>query len=186
MRIYRNGSPGRIRSSKPHPIEIMAGSGMCVAFGIHPDTQQPYRWVAGASPLTLPADSTDIPTITHDRLQRFLSAAREALARTHYLVERRTRPRTVVSNRVNITDIRQRLRIDAQVLGFERAAIRLLREAREGNRHVTAFEMACAAAGRGWDAARIQRLFHAHFAGWDGVSADAFRRVLDLCFEGDR
>ena len=83
-RIYRNGSPGRIRSSKPHPSEIMAGSGMIVAFGIHPDTQQPYRWVSGASPLSLSADSTSIPTIDHLQLQRFLGAVGKALAQAHY------------------------------------------------------------------------------------------------------
>lgn len=186
VRVYRNGSPGRIRSSKPHPIEIMAGSGMFVAYGIHPDTRQPYRWTSDASPRFLSADSPAIPAIDHDQLQRFLSAASKALARAHYFVERQTRPRTVTNNR--FTDIRQRLRIDAEVVGFERAAIRLLHEAVDGSqrRHITAFEVACAAAGRSWSEARIIRLFEEHFAGWDGVTDDAFRRILDRCFGGDR
>jgi hypothetical protein len=188
VRIYRAGSPGRIRSGKPRPIEIMSGTGMVVAFGIHPDTQQPYRWVSGASPLTLSADSADIPAIDHTQLQRFLSAAREALARAHYVVDRRTRARTGATNRAVVTDLRQRLRIDAQVIGFERAAIRLLQAAVDGShvRHMTAFEVTAAAAGRGWDEARVRHLFDVHFAGWNGVDAAAFNRILNLCFGGDR
>jgi hypothetical protein len=187
-RIYRNGSPGRIHSSKPHPTEIMAGTGMIVAFGIHPDTQQPYRWVSGASPLSLRANSTSIPTIDHLQLRRFLSGAGKALARARYVVDRRFAARPAMTNVAVFTEVRQRLRIDAQVVGFERAAIRLLHEAVDGSqrRHATAFEVVCAAAGRGWSEERIIRLFESHFAGWNGVSDDAFCRILDRAFRGDR
>lgn len=185
MRVYGNGSPGRIRSSKPHPIEIMSGSGMVIAYGIHPVTQRPYQWVAGASPLTLPADSTDIPAINHHQLQRFLTEAGRLLARAHYLVCGRAPSRQRAADRSAFLDIRQRLRIDAMRIGFERAAIGVLRAAVEGSRHITAFEVVASAAGRGWSEERIIRLFEAHFAGcWDGVSDDAFRRILATCFGG--
>jgi hypothetical protein len=42
------------------------------------------------------------------------------------------------------------------------------------------------ASGRGWNEARIIRLFEEHFAGWNGVSDSAFHRILDLCFRRDR
>ena len=96
--------------------------------------------------------------------------------------------RPVVTNVTVFTEVRQRLRIDAQVVGFERAAVRLLQRAVDGSqrRHTTAFEVACAAAGRGWSEERVIRLFENHFAGWNGVSDDAFRRMLDYAFRGDR
>jgi hypothetical protein len=185
VRIYCNGSHGQIRSSKPHPIEIMCGSGMVIGFGVHPNTQRPYQWISAHSPLTLPADSTDIPTIDAGQLQRFLAAASKLLAPVHYLGSDRA-GRAQPGDRSRFTDLRQRIRTDAIRLGFERAAIRLLREASEGNRHVTAFEVIAAAAGRGWSEARIVRLFAANFAGWDGLSDDAFERILDTCFRKER
>jgi hypothetical protein len=46
-------------------------------------------------------------------------------------------------------------------------------------RHITMFEVISSGIGRGWSEARIIRLFERHFAGWNGVSEAAFRRVLD-------
>jgi hypothetical protein len=186
VNIYRNGSPGHVRSGRPHPIEIMAGSGMVIAFGVHPGTGRAYEWTTGCSPLTTAANSTDIPLLHHVQLQRFLSDAGRLLARAHYGVHGRTHARQGAGDRTVFLDVRHRLRIDTQIIGFERAAIRLLRSACEGNRHITAFEVACSAAGRGWDEGRIVRLFEDHFAGWGGVSDDAFRRILDRAFRGDR
>jgi hypothetical protein len=48
------------------------------------------------------------------------------------------------------------------------------------------FEVVSAAIGRGWDAARIVRLFERHFAGWRGVPEAALRRVLDQYLGGER
>jgi hypothetical protein len=184
VRIYRDGSHGRIRSSKSHPIEIMAVSGMIVAFGIHPDTRQLYRWVSDASPLMLSANSVDIPQVDHLQLQQFLREAGRLLARSHYGCRDRTYGRHSAGDRSPFLGVRQRLRSESLKFGFERAAIRLLCEVHEGNRHATAFELVASAAGRGWSEDRIIRLFEAHFNGWNGVSETAFRRILDLCFRG--
>jgi hypothetical protein len=186
VRIYRNGPHGRIRSSKLHPIEVMCGSGQIVAFGVHPGTRQPYRWVSDHSPLSLSADSSIIPLIYDGQLRQFLVEACKAIARTHYVGDHRAHARQSVGDRTLFLDLRHRLRIDAMRFGFERAAIRLLHEVREGNRHATAFEVVASAAGRGWTEAQITHLFEAHFAGWGGVSDDAFCRILDLCFRGNR
>jgi hypothetical protein len=182
VRIYRNASSGLIRSHKLHPIEVMCGSGQIVVFGLHPTTQRPYTWPTGVSPLTLAADSAEIPVLDHTRLGRFLSAARGLLTRPHYVGQLPARPARRASERADGHDLRQALRTMTVQFGFEGAAKRLLRAARLGNRHMTAFTVATSAAGRGWNEAEVRRLFDAHFAGWDGVSDDAFRRILDLAF----
>jgi hypothetical protein len=49
-RIYRRHPSAHIRSRKLHPLEIMCGSGQIVTFGVHRDTQRPYRWISEHSP----------------------------------------------------------------------------------------------------------------------------------------
>lgn len=42
------------RDSKSTLVEIFGSGGQFVSYGIHPTTQQPYRWTNGYEPLTLP------------------------------------------------------------------------------------------------------------------------------------
>ncbi len=56
-------------------IEVLGEGQQFVAYGVHPDTGQPYAW-QGAGPDTVPLD--DLPLITPDALRGFLAAA-EAL-----------------------------------------------------------------------------------------------------------
>lgn len=71
MRFYR--ASDSIVSEKSHPIEVFAGSGQVVAFGIHPDTQQPYRW-EDKSPLELRPDDGEIPFVEGQQLDEFFAA----------------------------------------------------------------------------------------------------------------
>lgn len=59
-----------------HKIEILGDGQQVIAFGIHPDTQQPYRWHGGS-----PADVTreQLPYARRDDLVRFLDAAEKLL-----------------------------------------------------------------------------------------------------------
>jgi hypothetical protein len=178
-RLYRCDDRSAIRSRRLHPIEIMRGSGQIVAFGIHPDIEQPYRWVGGASPLTIRADSTDIPAISERQLTQFLSEVFRIVPRTQGSVMRQARSQSLVSTAT--IDLHQRLRIDSALVGFKRAAIGMLQSAVEGNRHLTMWAVVSSAAGRGWDESRVIQLFEDHFDGWAGVSDDAFQRALHSC-----
>ena len=68
---------------KAFKVEILATGQHFVAFGIHPDTKQPYTWT-GNSPLDVPV--TDLPLVTLEQLERFVADAenilREAGGRT--------------------------------------------------------------------------------------------------------
>jgi AAA domain/Bifunctional DNA primase/polymerase, N-terminal len=55
-----------------HKIEILANGQQVVAFGIHPTTQQPYRW-HGGSPAEIARE--DLPYVRQDDVERFLDAA---------------------------------------------------------------------------------------------------------------
>jgi hypothetical protein len=48
-----------------HKVEILGDGQQFVAHAIHPDTNQPYRWIDGRSPDTISVD--DLPTITEDQ-----------------------------------------------------------------------------------------------------------------------
>ncbi|MEC5381839.1 AAA family ATPase [Aurantimonas sp. C2-6-R+9] len=58
-------------------VEVLGIGNQFVAYGIHPDTEAPYEWSNGS-----PADIAfaDLPEITPDTLDTFLTAARELLA----------------------------------------------------------------------------------------------------------
>jgi hypothetical protein len=174
--LYRTSGP--IHGRKLHPIEVMSNGGQLVAFGTHPDTGCPYEWIGEYSPLTLAADSKLIPAVTEQQIAQFLTEAGRLLTRAHYVAPRRTHGRQQANP--GFLSVRQRLRIDATIMGFERAAARLLQTAIDGSerRHITMFEVVSAAIGRGWDEARIVRLFEQYFAGWNGVTEAAFHRVL--------
>jgi hypothetical protein len=190
LRIFRCDPQAGIRSQKLHPIEIMAGSGQIIAFGVHVDTRQPYTWPTGASPLTVAAASPDIPLISAGQLGRFLTEATQLIGRTHCGVAGRTARRRRSAGPT--ADIQQRLRIDAARFGFKRAARGLLERAVPGNRHATMWAVVSAAAGRGWPEDRVIDLLEQHFAGWaapgaaagDGVSAADFGRAINRCFGG--
>jgi hypothetical protein len=181
--IYRCAARAAIRSRKLHLIEVMCGTGQVVGFGRHPGTHRPYEWITGASPLTLRSDSPDIPVITERQITQFLTMVGRLVGCTHYPLPGRASRRRSADHAV---DLHQRLRIDALKVGFERAAIRLLETAVNDSqrRHLTMWVVVSAAAGRGWDEDRLVQLFEDHFAGWDGVSDDAFGRALRRCFRG--
>ena len=67
MLVYRC-APGAVRSQKRHPIEIFSGSGQIVAYGIHPDTKKPYRWV-NQSPVDISSVSEEIPLVTEEQVE---------------------------------------------------------------------------------------------------------------------
>ena len=55
-----------------HPIEVIAHGGQFVAYAIHPDTGEPYRWpVEDLSEIEL----ASLPTVTEESCRRFLDAA---------------------------------------------------------------------------------------------------------------
>jgi hypothetical protein len=185
VRIYRTRPGEAIRSRKAHPVEVMCGSGMIVAYGKHPDTGEPYHWITGHSALTTTANSGDIPLISSTQLMKFLTTAHGLLGRAHYGVSGQARGSVRHLARLP-PDIHQELRLLALQIGFERAAIRLLQSAINGSqrRHLTMWATVCAASGRGWDEGRLVHLFERHFAGWDGVSREAFEHALNQVYRG--
>jgi hypothetical protein len=185
VRIYRCAPASAIRSHRAHPIEVLCGSGQILAFGIHPDTGEPYRWVGEHSPRTLPADDPCIPLITGKQLDQFLGAAHEILMRSYYGWDAGAQGSHRHPARPP-PDIHQQLRQLALRLGFERAAIELLEHAIEGCRHMTMWAVVSSAAGRGYPEGRLVALFERHFTvGWGGVTRAALERALNQCFRGD-
>jgi hypothetical protein len=71
-------SDGSIGSTKPHPIEVYAGSGQCAVFGWHQKAGKPYTW-GDATPLDLAADDPAIPLVTATEVAAFLEAAEPVL-----------------------------------------------------------------------------------------------------------
>lgn len=61
---------------KATKVEVLAHGQQFIAFGIHPDTQQPYRWPE-ESPLTVAF--ADLPETTEAKLRQFLHAAETIL-----------------------------------------------------------------------------------------------------------
>jgi hypothetical protein len=179
VRIYRRQPGSVIRSTKPKPVEVMCGSGQCVAFGLHEETGQPYRWITGYSPIDLHADDPAIPALDAAQLQRFLTAARGIVGQPHYGgAARRGRPRGLQDD----DDVHQRLRVLAARTGFRRAAITLLENVVKGERYDTMRAVVWGAFGRGWSSEQVEDLFE-HFAGWDdrdgGVTDYQFRHALE-------
>jgi hypothetical protein len=113
--LHRVGSKGRMlvyRTRTPIPKLTVAGAGgqieflgqgqQFVAFGIHPDTGKPYRWVGGPdADAGLPCDpftvsAADLPAVvTPEALHALAAKLRDALEKLGYapgLNQRRTRP----------------------------------------------------------------------------------------------
>ena len=73
-----DGSFSKIRSAEyadaagsKHAVEILADGQQFVAFGIHPTTQEPYRWVKGRS--IADVSHADLPTINKDQAEAFIA-----------------------------------------------------------------------------------------------------------------
>lgn len=82
LMVYRSSAPARKRSvsSAPdmgaHKIEILGEGNQFIAFGVHPDTLQPYAWPE-ASPLDVPVHM--LPEVTAEAVEAFLAAAGEMI-----------------------------------------------------------------------------------------------------------
>lgn len=63
-------------TEKPTKVEVLARGQQFVGFGVHPETQAPYRW-PDASPLTV--DFADLPEVTEGALRQFVAEAEEIL-----------------------------------------------------------------------------------------------------------
>ena len=59
-------------------VEVLAGGQQFVAFAIHPDTGEPYRW-PGADPLTVPF--AELPAVTEQQITAFITKAEAILAK---------------------------------------------------------------------------------------------------------
>lgn len=71
---------GEDQEAKPHRVEVLGIGQQFVAFGIHPDTGEPYQWNAVGSPATVPVGL--LPEVSDQDLRTFLEAAEQLLA-TH-------------------------------------------------------------------------------------------------------
>jgi hypothetical protein len=72
------GSFSKIRSAEysdavgtKHAVEVLADGQQFVAFGIHPSTNEPYRWVKGISIADI--KQSDLPLITRDQAVAFVA-----------------------------------------------------------------------------------------------------------------
>lgn len=68
--VYRAAEP--FAGIKAHPLEILCRGQQFVAFGVHPVTQQPYRWLED-SPTEAHVDQ--LPTVTEAQCRAFLEEA---------------------------------------------------------------------------------------------------------------
>lgn len=55
-----------------HKVEVLSDGQQFVAYGIHPDTKQPFRWVSMDQPLDFPVDS--LPVLTQEDAERMIEA----------------------------------------------------------------------------------------------------------------
>lgn len=73
--LFRTTEPFRKVSSKvwlddlgiDHKVEILADGQQCVAYHIHPDSGEPYRWLYKDGPLV--TEAADLPTLTREQGQ---------------------------------------------------------------------------------------------------------------------
>ena len=54
-----------------HAVEVLAEGQQFVAYGIHPSTNEPYKWVRGKSIADIP--QSDLPTISKDQAEAFVA-----------------------------------------------------------------------------------------------------------------
>tara|TARA_R100001443_G_scaffold108702_3_gene119512 strand:+ start:674 stop:2941 length:2268 start_codon:yes stop_codon:yes gene_type:complete len=85
---YRGNPRKKIKSAEfecqegnKHAVEVLADGQQFVAFGIHPDTNKPYRWLKSYASLDS-VDHQDLPELTEDMARKFIDfferKAREA------------------------------------------------------------------------------------------------------------
>ncbi len=87
---YRNETPIRkiTTASKGAKVELLGTGQQFVAFGIHPDTNAPYRWLGEtdfdevATPLVVPL--VVLPAVTPDQLREFARSTSALLAELGY------------------------------------------------------------------------------------------------------
>jgi hypothetical protein len=175
VRFYR--ARGRLRSSKPHPLELFCGSGQIAAFGWHRQAGRPYLWY-GASPLSLAVDAADIPAVTDRQLQQFLRAAQPLLREMRRAAQRRHGGKGAGVG----VDAGDHLRdLLGRGFAFEHAARRVLEGAVEGGRHHAVSSVVSYGYNRGMDADAIYTLVFdaAPPQLWEHVNTDGyFERVL--------
>ncbi|MFK7942278.1 MAG: bifunctional DNA primase/polymerase, partial [Paracoccaceae bacterium] len=69
--LYRTDHPAPKRAVGK--VEVLGAGQQLVAFGVHPDTGQPYSWTSGDSPLD--AHVSDLPSVDDDAIAAFLAEA---------------------------------------------------------------------------------------------------------------
>jgi hypothetical protein len=160
VRIYRRGDDS-IKSRKVHPIEIFSGTGQFIGFGWHAKAGRPYIW-PHESPLTVSADSREIPSVTRAQLNHLTSELFK-------VVPRRLSPTTGGAGAPQT--IGERLRMLTMLHGsWKRAAAIVFNEAGEGYYNETLWAVVTSAAGRGIPEDVVWELFEKHFSGDPKVS----------------
>ena len=76
-------------------IELLADGGQVVAFGIHPDTKEPYRWFGGAPGKV---KREDLPYIREDEARQLVDDIVDLLCRDFGYIRAKGRPRKRTGN----------------------------------------------------------------------------------------
>ena len=82
--VYRSDNPTRRKIATPKftlngekaQVELLGFGQQFIAFGIHPDTGEPYRWL-GATPEDVPI--AKLPVVSEEQLREFLAAAERVI-----------------------------------------------------------------------------------------------------------
>jgi hypothetical protein len=157
IRIYRRGDDS-IKSRKLHPLEIFSGSGQFIGFGWHAKACRPYIW-PHESPLTVSADSRDIPSVTRAQLDRYTGELFKVVP-CRLLPTRQGRSGGAGAQHT----VGERLRMLTMLHGsWKRAAAIVLSEAGEGFFNETLWAVVTSAAGHGIPEDVIWELVEKHF-----------------------
>lgn len=154
--VYRGSG---IRSCKPHPIEIFADSGYIVAYGIHPDTLQPYKWIDRELFDLTPAD---LPLVTQEMIDAFLMEAARVVESCHPRTGRR-----VDSGGSGNRGIFKRLQMERRGQHGRRWLDTLalqLAAARPGELHDRLISVVDALVARGYSDRAIHKFIDEHFS----------------------
>jgi hypothetical protein len=167
IRVYR--AADLIQSRKLHPIEIFCGSGQFIAYGWHTKAGRAYHWPCSASPLSINANSHDIPAVTRAQIDRFTSELFKVVPRRALVPTRQGRPNG--AGAAQTTTINERLRMLATLHGsWKRAASIVLGEAGEGYYNETLWAVIASAAGHGIAEDVVWESIERHFRGDPKVS----------------
>jgi hypothetical protein len=105
---YRTDTPTRkiTVAASGAKIEILGVGQQFVAYGLHPETQQPYRWIGGddlesVEPLTCPVGS--LPLVTPDRLYEYAYACAKRLEQLGYGSAKTSKSGQALANRCEST-----------------------------------------------------------------------------------